>query len=520
MNHAGVPFSTFAFHSSSSAAFSDSIHSLHQPPEKNPCLAAELGQSRLPSYCHSLFAPSSSPGDPLWSVFAGNQPHYNGVHCFQAISPIVFASTSDSLGRRPIILTTFSLYTVASIGLVFNRHSYAALLVLRALQSLGASAIQAVSYGVIADVCVPAERGRMQGPVISMSNLGVNLGPLLGGLLAFKSGNTEWAFWGLVAFGGVSFLVLGAFLKETARTIVGQGDQNQRAWWTQAWWDRLVSRFNTESEAKRNSGEKPASTQITGSSNELHDHWASWKRILEKINVQGPIRIVFYKDTALILWMAASAYANYYCIQTSNPQIYKNMYHFNELKVGLSYLPGGAGVVFGAYANGRLMDRNYAATAKKIGHEVDRVAGDDLDEFPIERARVRSCWILLGISSGAWIGYGWALEKSAHVSAPLIFQFVHGVLCTCILQTFNALLVDVFPRSPSAAATSGNITRCALSALYVALLQPIVDVIGRGWCFTLLGVTSGLVGAPAVYLLQSYGPHWRSERRNHDSATV
>ena len=158
------------------------------------------------------------------------------------------------------------------------------------------------------------------------------------------------------------------------------------------------------------------------------------------------------------------------------------------------------------------MNRNYALTAKEIGHEIDRVTGDDLDMFPIERARVRSCWILLGISSCGWIGYGWALEKSVHVSVPLILQLMHGFLCTCLLQTFNALLVDIFPKKPSAAATSGNITRCALSALYVALLQPVVEAIGRGWYFTLLGITSGLTGGLALFLLRTKGYQWRKQR--------
>ncbi|KAI4217248.1 MAG: hypothetical protein LQ351_000557 [Letrouitia transgressa] len=352
----------------------------------------------------------------------------------------------------------------------------------------------------------------MQGPIISMSNLGVNLGPFLGGLLAQRSGDFVWAFWGLVAFGGLSLLVLGTSLKETARNVVGNGDQYPKAWWARTWWDILMRRFSNRLGAEDAYGEKADTIQGTTCPVEAPDHATLWKRTLGKINFWGPVRIIFYRDTTLILWMAASAYANYYCIQTSNPPIYKDTYHFNELEVGLSYLPGGAGVVIGAYANGRLMDWNYAVTAREIGHEVDHVVGDDLEAFPIERARVRSCWLILGLSSCAWIGYGWALEKPAHVSVPLILQFVHGVFCTCILQTFNALLVDIFPKNPSAAATSGNITRCALSALYVALLQPLIDAIGRGWYFTLLGTISGLVGGLAVFLLQAHGRQWRSKR--------
>ena len=389
---------------------------------------------------------------------------------------------------------------------------------LRALQSLGASAIQAVTYGIIADVCVPAERGKMQGPIISMSNLGVNLGPLLGGLLAFKSGDFVWALWGLVAFGGVSLLSLGCFLDETARSIIGNGDGGSSSWWARPWWGALMSDAQPKSE--RSSTRKSGTNEDAEMPNDVAARTSRMKKTLQKMNPWTAIRIVFFKDTSLILWMAASAYASYYCIQTSNPSIYKDIYHFNELEIGLSYLTGGAGVVLGAYANGRLMDRNYAVTAKEIGHEVDYIVGDDLHRFPIERARSRSCVYLLALSLCAWIGYGWALKERAHVSVPLTLQFVHGVLCTCILQTFNTLLVDIFPESPSTAATAGNVTRCALSALYVALLQPLVDALGRGWYFTLLGLISGLVGGFAVLMLQAYGCRWRSRRQNSEISDV
>ncbi|KAL8702140.1 MAG: hypothetical protein Q9224_000144 [Gallowayella concinna] len=110
---------------------------------------------------------------------------------FQALSPLLFATASDTFGRRPIYLVTFSLYTLASLGLVLNRSSYAGLLVLRALQSLGASAVLAIAYGVVADLCVPSERGAMQGLVMGAANLAVCIGPVVGGWIALGSGSYE-----------------------------------------------------------------------------------------------------------------------------------------------------------------------------------------------------------------------------------------------------------------------------------------------------------------------------------------
>ena len=141
---------------------------------------------------------------------------------FQAISPLLFATCSDAVGRRPILLITFALYTIASLGLALNNHSYVGLLVLRALQSLGASAVLAVAYGVIADICVPAERGSMQGPAMGAANLAVCIGPILGGWVALRSGSYEWVFWILVFFGGAALIMVAFWLPETARNLVGK----------------------------------------------------------------------------------------------------------------------------------------------------------------------------------------------------------------------------------------------------------------------------------------------------------
>jgi hypothetical protein len=159
-----------------------------------------------------------------------------------------------------------------------------------------------------------------------------------------------------------------------------------------------------------------------------------------------------------------------------------------------------------------LMDRNYNLIAKEIGQTVNRVSGDDLSHFPIERARARSSWYMLGVFVFALTAYGWALEAHAHVSVPLILQFVHGFLCTCFLQTFSALLVDIFPASPGAAAASGNILRCALSALGVALVQPLAESLGRGWYFTFLSILSGFGSAVAIWIIQTSGMRWRVQR--------
>ena len=103
---------------------------------------------------------------------------------------------------------------------MLNGDSYAALLFLRALRSLGESAVHAIAYSVAADVCVPAERGSMLGPMMA----------------AAKSGSLHWASaWRLDCAGfrrfplgvlrltpyeSVVSIIVKCFFPETARSVV------------------------------------------------------------------------------------------------------------------------------------------------------------------------------------------------------------------------------------------------------------------------------------------------------------
>lgn len=81
---------------------------------------------------------------------------------FQGIAPVFFGELSDKLGRRPVYIITFTIYVCANIGLAVQ-NKYVALLLLRMLQSLGASATVAIGFGVVADVATAGERGSMIG---------------------------------------------------------------------------------------------------------------------------------------------------------------------------------------------------------------------------------------------------------------------------------------------------------------------------------------------------------------------
>ena len=191
------------------------------------------------------------------------------------------ASVSDDFGRRPIYLFTFLLYDIASLGLALNQSSYAALLMLRAVQSQGASAALSLCYGTVADITTPATRGKLLGPMLAMGNVGTRTGPIVGDWIAIASGSFTRAFWALFIFGAVMFVAMAVILPETARNVIGNGSI----------------------------GDERVKTVLG-----IHEDFSSDSQagVSHPFKLKRPflsLRLIFYKVTFLILWISSSYYA-------------------------------------------------------------------------------------------------------------------------------------------------------------------------------------------------------------------
>jgi hypothetical protein len=56
------------------------------------------------------------------------------------------------------------------------------------------------------------------------------------------------------------------------------------------------------------------------------------------------------------------------------------------------------------------MDHDYRVVAWKSNFKINKRAGDDLAHFPIEKARLRSIWYVLGAAGLSMVGYGWSMH--------------------------------------------------------------------------------------------------------------
>jgi multidrug resistance protein len=101
----------------------------------------------------------------------------------QAVTTPIYAKLSDVFGRKPILLLGVALFLVGSI-LCAAAWNMVALIVFRAVQGLGAGAVQPTAMTIVGDIYTVAERARVQGYLASVWAISSVVGPLLGGVFS------------------------------------------------------------------------------------------------------------------------------------------------------------------------------------------------------------------------------------------------------------------------------------------------------------------------------------------------
>lgn len=144
----------------------------------------------------------------------------------QAVAPVFFGDLSDQIGRRPVYALTFAIYLGANIGLALQ-NNYAALMVLRALQSTGSSATVAIGSAVMADFTTSADRGGYITTVQASVMFAPALAPVLGGILTQFLGWRS-TFWFLVIAAGVFLAIYLPFVPEASPVISPRSSPQNR----------------------------------------------------------------------------------------------------------------------------------------------------------------------------------------------------------------------------------------------------------------------------------------------------
>ncbi len=420
----------------------------------------------------------------------------------QGIAPMFVGGLADTAGRRPAYFICFALYILANI-LLAETTSYAGLLVLRCLQSAGSSSTVALCQAVVADIITSAERGQYIGITVIPIVLAPSLGPVLGGILSQYLG---WRsiFWFLTILAGVTFALFVLFFPETCRAIVDDGSVRPHAFY------RTAFQLLREAHARRKVNKAAASDDPD---NVLHrtSTSATGKPLkFQAPNLLASLTILAQKEIGLLLFYSSIAFAGFYTIATAMPSQLARNYGFNDLVIGLMYLPIAGGSLVAAFVMGPAINWNYWRHARRLGVVVDKARQQDLADFPIEKARLEIGIPLLYLSAAVLLGWGWAMEGGTPVAVPCVLLFLLGVGMVGFSNATSVLLVDVSPWQVGAATAANNLTRCLLGAGASAVIIPLINKIGSGWAFVLVGALY-IVFSPLMFLIMWKGMGWRKE---------
>lgn len=405
---------------------------------------------------------------------------------FQGIAPSLWGPISDVKGRRITYCCTFVVFLGACIGLG-EAKSYAAVLVLRCLQSTGSASTIAIGSGVIGDITTREERGGFMGIFQAGLLVPVAVGPIIGGALADCLG---WRaiFWFLAIYSGVFVVSLILLMPETLRSVVGNGSRSPS--------NDLIAQYPLVVYQR--------TTRIK---------WdvASEPAARKRIDLVGPFRILVSKQAAPVIVFLAVYYAVWQMSITAMSTLLEDRYGLGETEVGLSFIANGVGSMVGTLVMGKVLDNDY----RRIKARYDNADGDgdsDGTNFPLEKARLRLVPIFALLQCASITLFGWTIQypQKVHMAVPIVSTFITGWTAIATQSVIMTYLVDVFHDRSAAASASLNLARCLFAAAGTSAVMPMVNALGVGLAFTVC-VVAQLVALLGLAVQWRFGARWRRE---------
>jgi EmrB/QacA subfamily drug resistance transporter len=124
---------------------------------------------------------------------------FSGYMLTATVTVPIYGKLADLKGRKPVMLAGLALFLLGSSACGLSGSMWQ-LVAARAVQGLGAGAIQPIALTIVGDLFDVRERGRMQGIFGAVWGIAGLVGPLLGGAIVHLA-SWRWVFFVNVPFG-------------------------------------------------------------------------------------------------------------------------------------------------------------------------------------------------------------------------------------------------------------------------------------------------------------------------------
>ncbi|KAJ0356060.1 hypothetical protein KNSL1_000550 [Colletotrichum chrysophilum] len=401
-----------------------------------------------------------------------------------AIFPLWWSSFSETLGRRTIYLISFALFVVFSVLSAISVN-IEMLIVMRLLGGGASASVQAVGAGTIADIWEPRERGRGMSIFYLGPLCGPLLAPIIGGALSQRFG-WQSTMWALAIYGGLVLIMILFCLPET-----------------------LAKPKPALPPAGAAQGEKNALSR-TKTTESVKVHTKKAGALLKKFFLD-PLSVLLYlrfPPVIITVAFAAITFGALFVVNISVQSTFsKEPYGFSVLIIGLFYFPAGLGYFIASILGGRWLDHIMAREAKKAGRYD---ANGKLIMLPEDRMR-ENAWIAATVYPAALIFYGWVVQKGLFWFVPCIGLFFFGISSMLVFGAATTMLTEFMPKRSSGGVAVNNFVRNIFSCIGAIAAQPVINAIGNGWLFTILGIFTWITGYLCVWVLRKKAPEWRKD---------
>lgn len=92
----------------------------------------------------------------------------------------------------------------------------------------------------------------------------------------------------------------------------------------------------------------------------------------------------------------------------------------------------------------------------------------------------------------------------------MIASFFFGMGSMIIFSMATTMLTEFMPKKSSEGVALNNFSRNIFSCVGTFVTVPIIDAIGNGWIFTILGLVC-FASSGVIWAMRVFGPRWRAK---------
>ncbi|PSR75077.1 putative MFS multidrug transporter [Coniella lustricola] len=340
--------------------------------------------------------------------------------CGFAVGPLLWSPLSEIIGRRPVYIISFALYTIFQIPCALSPN-IGGLLACRFLSGVFSSSGLSLAGGTIADIWQIQDRGNAIAYFAAAPYCGPVLGPIVCGWINVATGRLDLFFWVNMAFSGVTMILIGLVPETYSPVILKRRARQMR--------------------------------KETGNENIITEQEKVKLSLAEivKTSLVRPIVMILTEPVLDLMCMyIVLIYAMLYAFFFAYPVIFGDLYGYNDGQIGLMFIPILIGAAFALVATPYCEKLFRETCAKRAPTPEDRLLGACIGApfIPISL-------FLLGATSWQWVI--WVGPASSGIAFGFGMVLCYYSVNNYIIDSYSnyaasALAAKVFLRSGGGAA--------------------------------------------------------------------